>query len=35
MTIQPQKAQYPYDNTTVQKGQYKYGNTTSKSTIHV
>ena len=46
MTIQLQKVQYPYDNTTakstmtsmaiqLQKVQYKYGNTTAKSTIYV
>ena len=34
MTIQLQKVQYPYDNTTA-KTTYKYGNTTAKSTIHV
>ena len=43
MTIQLQKVQYKYDNTTakstmtiqLQKVQYKYDNTTAKSTIYV
>ena len=34
MTIQLQKVQYTYDNTTANV-QYKYDNTTAKSTIHV
>ena len=34
MTIQLQKVQYPYDNTTANL-QYTYDNTTAKSTIYV
>ena len=34
MTIQPQKVQYPYDNTNANV-QYSYDNTIPKSTIHV
>ena len=34
MTIQLQKVQFTYDNTT-EKIQYTYDNTTAKSTIHV
>ena len=34
MTIQLQKVQYTYDNTTANV-QYKYDNTTAKRTIHV
>ena len=35
MTIQLQKVQYKYDNTTAKSTIYKYDNTTAKCTIDV
>ena len=35
MTIQLQKVQYPYDNTTAKSTIHTYDNTTAKSTIPV